>query len=99
MPEGAVILLAGILTGAGLGRLPVRSKAPEPAEPVCGRTHHHSMHDPGTGECNAEVAVARYSKYGGWAGTEYKPCACRRYSGPEPLPAFHAPEIAGEAGQ
>jgi hypothetical protein len=32
------------------------------------------------------------------AGYEHKPCACRRYSGPEPMPTYYAPEIAGEAG-
>jgi hypothetical protein len=97
--EGALILLAGILIGIGFGRLPARRKGPKPAVAVCGCTHHHSMHDPETGECNSEEAVSRYDRYGNWTGKEYKPCACRRYSGPEPLPVFYATEIAGEAGQ
>jgi hypothetical protein len=96
--EGAIILLAGIAIGAVLGRLPARRKDPKPVEAVCGCTHHHSMHDPETGACNAEVQVAKYNS-GQWAGYEHKPCACRRYSGPEPLPAYFAPGIAREAGQ
>ncbi len=98
MLEGAIILLAGILIGIGVRSLPARRKAPKPVEAVCGCTHHHSMHDPETGECNAEVQVAKYNR-GQWIGYEHKPCACRRYSGPEPMPTYYAPEIAGETGQ
>jgi hypothetical protein len=97
--EGALILLAGIAAGWLLRSLPARRKDPKPVEAECGCTHHHSMHDPETGECNAEVAVARYNKDGDWTGYEYRPCACRRYSGPEPMPTYYAPEIAGETGQ
>ena len=71
---------------------------PELVEAVCGCTHHHSMHDPETGKCNAAVAVTAYDEYGGAAGKEYASCACLRYSGPEPLPTYLATEIAGESG-
>jgi len=96
--EGALILLAGILLGTVLGRLPARRRDPEPVEAVCGCTHHHSMHDPETGKCNAAVAVTAYDEYGGAAGKEYASCACLRYSGPLPLPEYYATEIAGEGG-
>lgn len=99
MLEGALILLAGILLGIGVRSLPARRRAPKPVEAVCGCTHHHSMHDPETGACNASVAVSKYDKYGTWVGKEYKSCACLQYSGPLPLPAYYAPEIAGETGQ
>jgi hypothetical protein len=96
---GALILAAGIVLGWLLRSLPARRKEPEPVKAVCGCTHHHSMHDPQTGACHAAVEVSRYNQHGGWTGKEYKACACRRYSGPEPLPEYYAPEIAGEAGQ
>jgi hypothetical protein len=97
--EGALILLAGIAIGWFLRSLPPRRKDPKPVEAVCGCTHHHSMHDPQTGACNAAVEVPVYNQYGGHAGKEYADCACVRYSGPEPMPTYYAPEIAGEAGQ
>lgn len=99
MITGALILLAGIAIGMILRSFPARRKGPKPVEAVCGCEHHHSMHDPETGACHATVQVSRYSRDGEWTGYEQKPCACRRYSGPEPLPSFYAPEIAGEAGQ
>jgi hypothetical protein len=96
---GALILLVGIVIGLVAGRLPARRKDPKPAVAVCGCTHHHSMHDPETGRCNAEVTVPRYNKGGDRIGKDYRPCACLRYSGPEPMPTYYATEIAGEAGQ
>lgn len=99
MITGALILAIGIVLGWLLRSLPARRKGPKPVEAVCGCTHHHSMHDPETGECNATVQVSRYNNGGNWTGYVQNPCACRRYSGPEPLPSFYAPEIAGEAGQ
>lgn len=90
MVEGALILLAGIAAGWLLRSLPARRKKPIPAEPpkpVCGCGHHRAMHDPEKGmECAVDFGNKRK-------------CACCHYSGPEPLPAFYAPEIAGEAGQ
>jgi hypothetical protein len=59
---GSLILLAGILTGWLLRSLPARRKAPKPVAAVCGCTHHHSMHDPESGACNASVAVDRYKQ-------------------------------------
>jgi hypothetical protein len=94
--EGALLLLAGILIGIRLGRLPPRRKVPKPVQAVCGCTHHYAMHDPKTGKCNAAVAVDKYSRDGSWIGNEHKPCACLRYSGPEPLPTYYSPEIATE---
>jgi hypothetical protein len=96
---GALILAAGIALGWLLRSLPARRKGPKPVEAKCGCGHHHSMHDPETGACNATVQVGRYNQLGDWTGYEHKPCACRRYSGPEPLPQFFAPEIAREAGE
>ena len=91
--EGAGIALCFFL----LGRfLPGRRKAPGPPKPVCGCRHHHSFHDPSTGECHGLVdKPTRYTVAGipvAWAEVQ---CACRRYSGPVPLPEVYAPEIGG----
>lgn len=94
MITGSLILLAGIATGWLLRSLPARRKTPKPVEAVCGCTHHHAMHNPESGACNATVRV---SYYGGGYG--YEPCACVRYSGPVPYPEYVATEIAGEAGE
>jgi hypothetical protein len=99
MIEGAAILLIGIVIGVILGRLPARRKGPKPVEAVCGCKHHHSMHNPETGACNASLPVDRYAKNGEWTGKEYRACACVRYSGPEPLGVVFAPEIARGAGE
>jgi hypothetical protein len=104
MIEGALILLAGAVLGAILARLPARRKGPRPAEapkPVCGCHHHHSYHDPETGRCNALVngQPVKFDKFEDPIKWEQVPCACLRYSGPEPMPTYYAPEIAGEAGQ
>lgn len=104
MLEGALILAAGILLGAILRSLPARRKTPKQAkqpQPVCGCTHHHSYHDPETGKCNATVKgqPLQFDRYADPIKWELVPCPCLRYSGPEPLPAYYAPEIAGEAGQ
>ena len=100
MITGALLVLGGIAVGWLLRSLPGRrgDLGPELVEAVCGCTHHHSMHDPETGKCNAAVAVTAYDEYGGAAGKEYASCACLRYSGPEPLPTYIATEIAGESG-
>jgi hypothetical protein len=33
------------------------------------------------------------------AGWKYQPCACKRYSGPEPLPLFYATETVTGTGE
>jgi hypothetical protein len=81
---GALIMLAGILTGRVLpGRRP---KPPELPKPYCGCTHHYSVHDPKKGmACNAAIYDGR---------TLLGNCACVRYTGPVPLPEYVAPELA-----
>lgn len=98
MITGALILLAGIAIGWLLRSLPGR-KAPKPVEAVCGCGHHHSMHNPETGTCNDTAQVRWYRYNGKPGGYEDKRCPCRRYSGPEPLPSYFAPEIATEPGR
>lgn len=89
---GAVILLAGILIGRFLPG-PGRSgrSALEEAKPLCGCGHAPSFHDE-KGRCHALNEVARWDR-GKWAGIESVPCSCQKYTGPEPLPAFYAPEL------
>lgn len=100
MLEGALILLAGIIIGRLLaGRK--RPKSPALPMPVCGCDHHHSFHDPETGECHQTVngQPVHWDKYGITDAWEQARCTCRRYSGPEPLPEYYATEIAGRPGE
>lgn len=93
MLEGALILFAGIIIGRLLpGRL--RRHGLKPPKPVCGCSHHHSFHDPKTGECHGLVSkVTRYTTGGTAIAWDKVPCTCRQYSGPVPLPEMFAPEI------
>jgi len=89
--EFAAVALAGVLIGRFL---PDRRKGPEPPEPFCGCGHHHSYHDPETGACNAGVQVpSRYDDDGIVTARRYVTCACRQYSGPQPMPEFFAPAV------
>lgn len=83
--EGGAIALAGVIVGRLLpGRRRKKIKQPQP---ICGCTHHYSMHDPKTKACGASVKVAQHS---GGQFTSYKlmACACLQYTGPEPLPSI-----------
>ena len=75
--EFAVIALAGVLIGRFLPNRRKRNDL-KPIKPICGCKHHLSYHDPATGRC----------RNGDWGG-----CACRQYSGPQPLPEYFAPEM------
>jgi hypothetical protein len=103
MIEGAAILLIGVVIGAVLRSLPARRKAPKsdgPPEPVCGCGHHYSFHDGASGKCHGTVRQAtHFNSYGTEIAWKQVPCTCRKYAGPEPMPTYYAPEIAGEPGQ
>ncbi len=102
---GGGLVIAGVL----LGRfLPARRRGPKPVKPVqpiCGCGHHLSLHDPETKACHGSARgteTAVRDKAGdpvldswGYVQTTYEkgPCACRHYTGPEPLPDYYAPEI------
>lgn len=96
MLTGAVIAVAAFLAGQWLPRPHRRGRTPKPPRPFCGCGHHHSFHDPATGECNAVVNgnATRFDRYQEPIVWERVPCACRQYSGPVPLPEVYAPEIA-----
>jgi hypothetical protein len=100
MLEGALILLAGILAGRLLPGRRKGPRLPESPKPVCGCGHHYAMHDPKTGECNVAVkgAPVKWDRWDNPIKWEMTGCACLRYTGPEPLPSYYAPEIAGEEG-
>lgn len=92
--EFALAALAGFLVGRFLLNRCKGPKPPKPVQPICGCTHHHSYHDPKTGECNAAVLVpSRYDNYGNVTARKHEPCGCARYSGPVPLPEVYAPEV------
>jgi hypothetical protein len=79
--EGAGILLSGMLAGRFWPARRRGRKPPKPVTPTCGCNHNVSYHDPKTGRCH------KISSYDG------SQCPCRRYTGPEPLPEYYAPEI------
>jgi hypothetical protein len=94
--EGAVIAVGAFLAGQWLPRPRLRRDAPKPPQPVCGCTHHHSFHDPATGQCHGMVEVAtHWGAYGDERKWRQDPCTCKVYSGPVPLPEYYAPEIGG----
>ena len=76
---GAAVYAVGVLTGRFL---PSRRRTPKPKRsgPICGCGHHLSYHDDYQG-CHHPVGIIR------------DPCPCRKYSGPDPLPEYYAPEI------
>lgn len=55
--------------------------AVRPAQAICQCDHGLAFHDRTTGHC-------------GGRGHLDADCGCRQYIGPEPLPAFYAPELA-----
>ena len=94
---GALAALGGVLLGRILPDR--RPEPPAPPKPVCGCKHHHSFHDPQTGECHGmmkgkEIEFDKYQSRTA-VGWERIPCTCRQYSGPVPLPEFSVHEIAG----
>lgn len=78
--EGAAILLSGMAIGRWW---PARRRKVKETGPVCGCKHHVSFHEQGSGPCH---------KISSW---DMSRCSCRKYTGPEPLPEFYAPEIGG----
>lgn len=92
MVTGALLVVAGIVIGRILPDRRFRFRSPkEEVKPVCGCGHGTSFHG-SDGRCNALSEVTRWDS-GRWAGTDPVRCTCQRYTGPEPLPAFYAPEI------
>lgn len=92
--DTGIQLAAGIILGWFLARRSPRQAPAEP-KPVCGCGHHYAMHDPKTGKCNVGWREpCRWNRHN--VPTEWMDanCACLRYSGPEPLPGFYAPDIA-----
>lgn len=92
---GAGILLLGILIGRFLPGRRRQPKPPEPVKPICGCSHGVHTHDPKSGACQAQVKMYKYSPSAGReVFDKYGPCACVRYSGPQPITEFYAPEIS-----
>lgn len=90
------MLVGALIFGAGLaaGRLlPRRKHEPKAVErgPLC-QCGHGASFDEAEGRCRAGVERAKWNN-GAWVGNEMVPCECQKYTGPEPLPAFYAPEL------
>lgn len=89
-----MILLAGIVIGRFLPGRRRKPRMPTPPKPVCGCTHGLQTHDPETRRCHAQVKTYRHNGISEVLDG-YADCACRQYTGPEPLPEFFAQEIGG----
>lgn len=64
-------------------------------QPICGCTHNLSFHDRETGQCNAQNRVeVDWDDVGTPIRWGQEQCTCRRYTGPEPMITYYAPEIA-----
>ncbi|MEQ7125798.1 hypothetical protein ABN034_14900 [Actinopolymorpha sp. B11F2] len=91
-----MLLGAGIFAaGVAIGRfLPNRRRRGELGErkPVCACGHAVSFHGE-DGCCRATKEVSKWDG-GRWVGNVQEPCECQRYTGPQPLPSFYAPEIS-----
>lgn len=86
MIEGAVILLAGAIAGwiaRGVRRHPTTAAS---TAATCACEHVRSMHVEGKGACQEKVYLS---------GSGWNRCRCQLYQGPEPLPAYYAPEVEG----
>ena len=91
---GAAVFAAGMVTGRVW---PARRRKPKPVQPVCGCDHHYSFHDPQTGACG--YGLRHLDGYDRRDNPIYShtQCPCLKYSGPEPLPEYYAPEIESSA--
>jgi hypothetical protein len=89
---GAAIFAAGVAAGRFLPsrRGGGRGRRKE-IQPICSCGHAVSFHGD-DGRCNAQASVATWNN-GRWTGQEQQACTCQKYTGPEPLPTFYAPEI------
>jgi hypothetical protein len=104
-PEGVGSVIGPELAGAGIfllgavcGRyMPARRRHPKPKpdpKPICGCEHHLSYHDPETGHSAGTHRVqAPRPNYDTPAHYLQRPCTCKQYSGPQPMPEFYALEI------
>jgi hypothetical protein len=88
---GAGILAVGFLAGR-IGRR--TGRRPPEESPICGCTHHRSMHDPESGECRGEI------RRGNWFdGVHYVGCTCQRYGGPVPIETLWTPPVLPEGSR
>jgi len=68
-----------------LQRAQAALEAVKPAQAICQCEHGLAFHDRTTGHCGGPLR-------------DGADCRCRQYIGPEPLPAFYAPELADPDG-
>lgn len=87
---GAAIFAAGVLAGRFLPDRRGRAGRRKEIQPICACGHAVSFHS--ADGCKAQETVSKWDN-GRWLGNEQQPCTCQKYTGPEPLPAFYAPEI------
>lgn len=83
---GAVVGAASYWAGT---RRPIKKPYEDSNQPICGCKHHFSMHDPTSKQCHAQVkTTGHYNEKSQYVYT--RQCACRNYTGPEPLPEYYA---------
>lgn len=101
---GAAVFAGGMAVGR-VARVRSGPRSKKLPQPVCGCEHELAYHDPKTGECHATITVVIekgqpiLDPFGEYVVTykaakyEARQCTCRRYTGPEPLSSYYAPEL------
>lgn len=90
MLVGAGIFAAGVFIGRFLPNRRRRNELEE-RKPMCSCGHAVSFHGD-DGRCRATNDVSKWEG-GHWTGNVQEQCTCQKYTGPQPLPSFFAPEI------
>lgn len=85
---GAGIFAGGMAVGR-VAQVRSRPRTVKSSKPVCGCEHELAYHDPKTGECHAEISRFVYDI----GDYQWRQCTCCRYTGPEPLTSYYAPEL------
>jgi hypothetical protein len=87
-PLSATIVVTTFAAGWVVGRISRRKVPPGPVLPICLCGHHYGAHDPKTGACGTRVRTKVTTYH------DLIPCACARYTGPQPVEQYWVPPAA-----
>ena len=91
------VTLGALGTGWLLGRharLRRTPNQPGQPQPICLCGHHYGTHDSATGGCGAQSKERFQGRPGGDYCDVWIPCACVRYTGPQPVEQYWVPPAA-----